>query len=149
MFKLRTHMAWSTLRLPVRAPEGNWHLQIEKELEITRKTKPLLKNVKKIWKKVLAYSLICFLILISNSTKPFKKFSWSIKWKYIWVGSYKASHMSAFTKKVHKSMYLQTPNVSITLCFMSKMSCLRKVTELPYIFKYGFYLLSLSCGYLT
>ena len=23
MFKLRTHMAWSTFRLPVKAPEGN------------------------------------------------------------------------------------------------------------------------------
>ena len=26
MFRLRTHMAWSTLRLPVKAPDGNWQL---------------------------------------------------------------------------------------------------------------------------
>ena len=40
MFKLRTHMAWSTLRLPVRAPDGNWHLQNKKEKKkITRSGK--------------------------------------------------------------------------------------------------------------
>ena len=30
MFRLSTHIAWSTLRLPVSAPEGNWHLEKEK-----------------------------------------------------------------------------------------------------------------------
>ena len=42
-------------------------------------------------------------------------------------------------------MYSKTPihilmYPSHCVCLMSKMSCLRKVTELPYIFKYGFYL---------
>ena len=27
MFKLRTHIAWSTFRFPVSAPDGNWHLK--------------------------------------------------------------------------------------------------------------------------
>ncbi len=27
MFRLSTHIAWSTLRFPVKAPEGNWHLK--------------------------------------------------------------------------------------------------------------------------
>lgn len=28
MLRLSTHMAWSTFRLPVRAPEGNWQLEL-------------------------------------------------------------------------------------------------------------------------
>ena len=28
MFKLRTHIAWSTFRFPVSAPDGNWHLKL-------------------------------------------------------------------------------------------------------------------------
>ena len=31
MLRLRMHMAWSTLRLPVSAPEGNWHLHVQLE----------------------------------------------------------------------------------------------------------------------
>ncbi len=33
MFRLRTHIAWSTLRFPVTAPDGNWQLKFEFEFE--------------------------------------------------------------------------------------------------------------------
>ena len=78
----------------------------------------------KIWKNYWHTHRI-FLFSFKISTKPFKKFSWSIKWKYIWVGSYKASICKLSQKRyikvcICKPLMYPSHSVSCQKCPVSE-----------------------------